>query len=87
LKALVVSWKNVGELLVALILLLEELLPLLLVRCSVWGAVRVVLSIGSTNSNFSCKWSLQNTYLYIYIMIKNVNNEVQFKLTADGASP
>jgi hypothetical protein len=31
LKALVVSWKNVGELLVALILLL---LPLLLLGCS-----------------------------------------------------
>lgn len=66
LNALVVSSKNDGELLVVLILLL---LRLLLVRCNGWVDVRGVLSIGSTNSNFSCKWSLQNTCLYILLLI------------------
>ena len=63
LNVLALSSKNDGELVVALILLL---LQLLLVRCSGWGDVCGVLSIGSTNSNFSCKWSLQHIYLYIY---------------------
>jgi hypothetical protein len=31
--------------------------------------------------------SAKQIFVYIYIKIKNVNNEFQFKLTADGASP